>query len=172
MKKLSKFKILLVLGSILLFFSCFDGSEDSIPEIGGPDPLSWDYGVSWMEIEKRVDPEDWITIERGDTLEISFNYTDASKRNLIGMYGYYNSIVNLNIDLDSIGDVKMEENTISFIYPLSLTATRDTINLPIELIQIENDTLLVIRNTLNTPNTEVKYKKVDFGRIPFGSLTQ
>ena len=167
MKKSLKYGLLLMLATTLILFSC---SEDKEPgsETGGPDPLAWDYGESWMEIEKRIDTEDWQTIDRGDTLEISFNYTDASKRDLIGIYGYNNPI-DLNVDLDSIGDVKIEENDISFIFPLSLATEmdRETINLPIQITQDKNDTLLIIRNILSTPIIEVKYKKVAFREYPY-----
>jgi len=112
-----------------------------------------------MNLEKRIDYGEWHAIENGDTLKLSFNYTGASKNKLDGIYGYKNSI-NLNIDLDKIGTIKMNEYDILFAYPLSLTAPQNIVNLPIRVY--ENETLLVIRNTLNTSITEVKYKKVAF----------
>lgn len=53
MRKSSKHGSLFILASTLFFFSCLK-DEIEEPEIGGPDPLSWDYMASWIEIEKRV----------------------------------------------------------------------------------------------------------------------
>lgn len=115
-------------------------------------------------MKKELGVEDWQLIGDSDTLKIYFDYTDASRKNLIGMYGYYNP-ADLLIDLDSIGHVQMSENDISFVYPLSLNADRDTTTFPLELIQNETDTLMVIGNTYNTTTTEVKYKRVGLERI-------
>lgn len=155
MKKSLNF-LLVVITSLFLSSCLNEGSDDN--EIGGPDPLAWDYEVSWVEIEKRTGTEDWQAIDRGDTLKLSFSYTDATRKNLVGIY-YYSSL-HLDIAVDKLGNVKMREDDISFIYPL--TTSTDTINLPAHLIQNENETLLVIRNTLTTPATEVKYKQVGF----------
>jgi hypothetical protein len=156
MEKSLKFVLLFVVVSLFLSSCLKDGADDD--EIGGPDPLAWDYEVSWVEIEKRTDTEDWQAINGGDTLKLSFSYTDAARKNLVGIY-YYSSH-HLNIALDKLGNVKMQEDDISFIYPLTTAA--NTVKLPSHLIQHGNETLLIIRNTLTTPATEVKYKQVGF----------
>lgn len=160
MKESIRIRLLLIL-ILTLLISCLKDSEGSNPELI-IDPAEYEFWVSWKEIERRTDSEFWQTIDSGDTLKLSLNYVDASKKDLGGTYNY--ALKNLNIDLDKLGDVKLRESDISFI-PLS--AIKDSINLPIQLIQNENDTLLVIRNTLSTPITEVKYERVEFKQHPY-----
>ena len=153
------FRLLCLFAAPLFLFSCLnEETEDN--HTGGPDPLAWDYEIRWKEIETRIATDEWEPIHGGDTLTIAFTYTDTSRKELTGIYGY-NSI-NLNVALEEFGHIDMGEDSISFIFPLATDMPKDTIRLPVQLTQEGDDRLLIIRNTFESPAREVKYKKVGF----------
>lgn len=153
MKTSLQCRLALIVLPLLLLTSCL--KEEFDPETGGPDPLTYGKLENWTEIEKKINNNDWEIINDADTLKLSLNSIASSKKYFGGQYSY--NPINLNMELDKKGDVKRGEDHIVFI-PLS--NVKDSIRLPIQFIHNENDTLLIIRNTLSKPITEVKYRKV------------
>lgn len=154
MKTSLQYRLALIVLPLFFLTSCLN--DELGPETTGPDPLSYGIYENWKETSKKINVNDWEAIEYGDTLKLYLNYIDASKKNFGGQY-FYDPIL-LNIEVDKTGDVERGEDYIVFIPLLNI---KDSIRLPIQLIQDSNDTLLVIHNTLSVPPTEVKYKKVN-----------
>lgn len=151
MKSSLQYRLALIAIPLLFLSSCL--KEELDPIIQGPGPTM--YLENWKEIERRIGNNNWEAIEYGDTLTLSLDDIDASKKKLSGQYSY--NPINLNLELDKTGDVVRGEDYILF---MSFSNLKDSIHLPVQLIQDQNDPLLVIFNTLSTPRTEVKYKKL------------
>jgi len=137
---------------ILTFSSCF---KNDLEEPVIPDPPSWSHSAIWVETERKRGTADWETLPSSNRLSLWWNYTDSSKKNMVGAYKY--KPTNLGISIDTAGYMQVKNALLSLI-AIKAGGIKDT-TATVEYLNY-GDTALVIRNTAVVSITEIRYRKI------------
>ena len=137
---------------VLTFSSCF---KDDLQETVIPDPPSWSHSATWVETERKRGTADWETLPSSNRLSLWWNYTDSSKKIMVGAYKY--KPTNLGISIDTAGYMQVKNVLLSFI-SIKTGGIKDT-TATVEYLNY-GDTSLVIRNKSVVPITEIRYRKI------------
>lgn len=141
---------------ILSFTSCLKTKQDNLKPI--IDYRTFGTVNVWDEVNKRTvdigwEPTSnagWETLSNRNSLTLFLNSMNDSAK--IGIYMY--DPANLGIDIDSTGDVLVNDNEMIFLnFANGNIDTLATIH-----YDLKGDTTLILRNTTATPIIELKFK--------------